>query len=373
MVIMRRRILCVALTSLTLGLNIQTSLAGGMLLASGFNSDQVHRYDAATGAYLGGLGPGGDLNGPLGVTVGPDGKLYVACEESNRILRYDRQTFAYIDTFIFDDPGTPGDETGGLNGPTTAVFGPDGNVYVASFDNDSVRRYNGTTGAFIDVFVPTGSNLLNGPDAGMIFGADGNLYIPSYFSHRVLRFNGTTGAFIDTFITNGGITAASLRNPRTVLFRYGCNDLLINNEQNSRVQRYNATTGAYIDRIIPVVSAPTGMAIGADGNIYVASITDSSIIKFSGQDGSNLGTFVTAGSGGLNGVVFLRFLPLSGDANCDGLVTMADLDGFVQLLIDPVGYAISHPNCDAMNADITDDGAADGLDISAFVRLVLCN
>lgn len=71
--------------------------------------------------------------------------------------------------------------------------------------------------------------------------------------------------------------------------------------------------------------------------------------------------------------MFLRFLPLSGDANCDGLVSLEDLEGFVQLLIDPAGYALSHPNCDTMNADLTDDGDANGLDISAFVNLVLCN
>ena len=38
----------------------QRARAGGMLLACGFNSDQIHRYDATTGAYLGDFGPGGD-------------------------------------------------------------------------------------------------------------------------------------------------------------------------------------------------------------------------------------------------------------------------------------------------------------------------
>lgn len=363
---------CIAVI-VTIGLCATSAIAGGVLLASGFNSDQVHRYDATTGAYIGDLGPGGDLNGPLGVTVGPDGRLYVSCEESNKVLRYDRQTFAFIDEFIFDDPGTPMvDETGGLLGPTTAVFGPDGNLYVASFDNDSVLRYDGTTGAFLNVFVPTGANTLNGPDAGMIFGIDGNLYVPSYFSNRVLRYNGATGAFINTYIATG-ISQSLLSRPRTILFRYGCNEVFVNAESGNRVHRYNATTGAFIDRFIPTITAPTGMAIGADKNIYVASIANNSVVKFSGQDGSNLGTFIPSGSGGLNGVVFLMFLPLSGDANCDGHVSLEDLDGFVQLLIDPAGYAASHPNCDTMNADVTDDGETNGLDIAAFVNLVLCN
>jgi hypothetical protein len=36
------------------------------------------------------------------------------------------------------------------------AFGPDGNLYVASLGTDGVPRYNGTTGAFRDVFASGG-------------------------------------------------------------------------------------------------------------------------------------------------------------------------------------------------------------------------
>src|SRR5262249_4699132 len=49
------------------------------------------------------------------------------------------------------------------NGPTGLDFGPDNNLYVASYGSSSVPRYNGSTGAFIDYFVPSGSNGLSGP------------------------------------------------------------------------------------------------------------------------------------------------------------------------------------------------------------------
>jgi DNA-binding beta-propeller fold protein YncE len=76
------------------------------------------------------------------------------------------------------------------------VFGPDGNLYVASFGTNEVIRYNGTTGVLIDTFASGGG--LSGP-FGLVFGPDGNLYVSSLFTNEVIRYNGTTGALIGTF------------------------------------------------------------------------------------------------------------------------------------------------------------------------------
>jgi len=78
-------------------------------------------------------------------------------------------------TFI-DDFVSSG--SGGLNDPEGLVFGPDGNLYVASEITDEILRYDGTTGAFIDTFVSAGSGGLDKPDDSL-FGPDGNLYVAS--------------------------------------------------------------------------------------------------------------------------------------------------------------------------------------------------
>ena len=59
-----------------------------------------------------------------------------------------------------------------------------------------------------------------------------------------------------------------------------------------------------------------------------------------------------------------------GDLNCDGLVNSFDIDPFVLALADPAGYALAHPECDRMLADVDGDGAVNVFDIDPFVVLL---
>src|SRR5262249_7075284 len=75
-------------------------------------------------------------------------------------------------------------------------------LLVSSYGNDSVMRYNGTTGAFLGAFVIPGYGDLYGPH-GLLIGLDGNLLVASTESHAVLRYNSTTGAFMGAFVPTG--------------------------------------------------------------------------------------------------------------------------------------------------------------------------
>jgi len=50
-------------------------------------------------------------------------------------------------------------------------------VISGKFGNNSVRRYHGETGKFIDIFVPDGSGGLKAP-VGLAFGPDSHLLSP---------------------------------------------------------------------------------------------------------------------------------------------------------------------------------------------------
>ncbi len=207
--------------------------------------------------------------------------------------------------------------SGGLDGPCGVTIGPDGNLYVLSQGNDSVIRYDGSTGEFIDVFVSSGSGGLDFPHDAM-FGPDGNLYVTSRDTHSVLKYHGTTGAFVDDFITpeSGG----DLQNPRGLLFS---DDGFLyvtsvdgddaNQGTGDAVLRYDASTGEF-DRIFVSSGSggldnPTRMAIGPDDDLYVSSTssTSNAVLRYDGSSGTFIDTFIASGSGGLNGPVDLLF------------------------------------------------------------------
>ena len=60
----------------------------------------------------------------------------------------------------------------------------------------------------------------------------------------------------------------------------------------------------------------------------------------------------------------------SGDTNCDGALSYADIDPFVLALSGPSGYAAAFPECPWLNADCNGDGCVDYADIDAFVALL---
>ncbi len=63
-------------------------------------------------------------------------------------------------------------------------------------------------------------------------------------------------------------------------------------------------------------------------------------------------------------------LAVPGDMNCDGVVSVGDINPFVLALTDPAAYAAQFPDCDALNGDCNDDDTVSVGDINCFVALV---
>jgi DNA-binding beta-propeller fold protein YncE len=243
--------------------NLYTSEFG----QAGLPVDAIGRFNGTTGAYLGSFTSG--QNGQTRHIAFHGGYLYVAAEWSNDVVRYDATTGAFVGVFV--PPGS-----GGISAPYGLAFGPDGNLYVAGRNTNGVIKYDGSTGAYLGTFVASGSGGLNLPE-GMAFDPSGAyLYVASSGSSQVLKYNASTGAYV------GVAASAGVSGPTDVTF--GSDGLLyVLSSGNDRILRYTES-GTYVDDYVPSSSLGTahlsGMAFGPDGDLYVAAWGPSQIMRF---------------------------------------------------------------------------------------------
>ena len=85
-------------------------------MASNASPNDILRYDASSGSFLGGTsGTPAGFGTPWGLTFGPDGDLYVSSSDTSNVLRYDGSTGAYLEVFASGS---------GLSGPSGLTFTP---------------------------------------------------------------------------------------------------------------------------------------------------------------------------------------------------------------------------------------------------------
>jgi hypothetical protein len=106
----------------------------GDLFVGGTATDEVFRFDSATGAARGKWGPGAE---PWGLATAPNGDVYVAKFDTSEVTRY-------------EPDGTPA-TSGSFASPRPERLAVDtgGNVYVTS--GDGVRKYD-STGTFLGIW-----------------------------------------------------------------------------------------------------------------------------------------------------------------------------------------------------------------------------
>jgi hypothetical protein len=220
--------------------------------------------------------------------------LVTTADGTNSILRYNGMTGAFIDAFVPSG-------SGGLSFACAMTIGPSGDLFVASLHSNEVLRYNGSTGAFVGAFVSAGSGGLAVP-CGVAFGPDGNLYVSSIAANEILKYDGTTGAFIDVFVPAG---TGGLYAPGHMYFRPDGN-LYVGGgpDGNGSIYRFNSISGAYVDTLVSGRPKPIqDMVFGSDGNIYgsIFHLPYDGVEKYDGTTGAFLGMFIPHGSGGLDG------------------------------------------------------------------------
>ena len=315
--------------------------AAGNVYIADFGNNVIRKVNTAgiistiagngTAAYTGdgGQATAAGLNTPTGVFIDASGNGYIA-DNGNDVIRK-VSAAGIISTYAGN--GTPGYTGDGgqatvatLNAPAGVAFDAIGNVYIADNGNNVIRKVN--SAGIISTIAGNGTAAytgdggqatvatLNAP-AGVAFDAIGNVYIADNGNNVIRKVN--TAGIISTYAGNGTAaytgdggqaTVATLNAPVGVAFDASGN-VYIADQGNNRIRTVSTAgiistiagngTAAYTgdggQATAAGLNTPTGVAIGASGNTYIADNGNQRIRKVTNCALSSNQPTITVNSG----------------------------------------------------------------------------
>lgn len=262
-----------------------------------------------------------EVGNPYGLTIGPDGALYVGEINTHRVRRIDLATGRITTVAGTGEKGYSGD--GGpataaqLNEPYEVRFDPAGNLFFVEMQNAVIRKVDRASG-IITTVAGTGTPGFSG-DGGpatqaqfnqphsIAFDAAGDLYVADIRNNRIRKIDMKTGV-ITTFSGTGertmapdgaSIRGASLNEPRAMdfdakgdmylalragnaVYRIDMRSLTLQHIAGTGQSGYEGDGGPAKDAKL---SGPKGIAIGPDGGVYIADTESHTIRRIDRQTG----------------------------------------------------------------------------------------
>ncbi len=270
---------------------------------------------------------------PYGITIGPDGALYICETKGHAIRRVDFGTGFITRVAGTGAAGSEGD--GGpasdaqLNEPYEVRFDTAGNMYFVEMVGERVRRMDAKTG-LISTIAGTGTAGFGG-DGGpareaqlakphsIALDNDGHLYICDIANHRIRRVD-LADRTITTFAGTGDkkstpdgapIAGTPLNGPRTLDFD-GDHNLYLALREGNAVYRLDLAAGTMHhlagngqkgytgdggNAREAALSGPKGIALAPNGDVYLAD-TESHTIRVIRQATGLIETVVGDGQRG---------------------------------------------------------------------------
>lgn len=254
-----------------------------------------------------GIGTAASFNNPSGIAIDAMGNLYVADTFNHKIRKI--SAAGLVSTFAGSGAGGSADGTGTaatFSQPNGLAVDASGNVYIADRNNDEIRKITAT-----GVVTTLAGSAGNGPFPGSADGigiaarfneplslavdTSGNVYVADSQNHKIRKITAAgvvttiAGSSVSSLIIDGAGTVARFNNPSGIALDTAGN-LYISDSDHHVIRKI--TTAGIVSTFagsgaqgsadgtgLISLNAPSGIAIDASGNMYIANTDNYKIRK----------------------------------------------------------------------------------------------
>ncbi|HLZ15617.1 MAG TPA: hypothetical protein VKQ08_01175 [Cyclobacteriaceae bacterium] len=284
-------------------------------------------FAGSTLGYADGNGTNAQFYYPSGISIGPDGVIYVADTWNNRIRKI--TSSGVVSTIA---GGVAGDLDGQgtaakFNKPTDVAMDKNGNLYVADLFNNKIKKITpdgmvttiaGSTAGYQD-----GQGLtakFKGPGS-LVVNANGTIYITESLDIRAIAPDGTVSTFAGSANSSGhtdgqgwlarfnGITGITIDQDGNLFVGDFVNTMIRKILPDGTVSTVSGSAFGHLDGAAAIArfATPSGVAVDSQGAIYVSDFgyedaygTFYAFIRKIGTDG-NVSTIAGGVSGNKDG------------------------------------------------------------------------
>lgn len=220
-------------------------------------------------------GPEGqELERPMGVAVGPSGRIYVTDPAKSRIAVFDGQGNLLLSF------GKSGSDDERLSYPTYIALDEREKVYVTDVDVKRLKVFS-SKGAFVGDVFPNNDREFDWAPLAVTFDSQGNLYVADIKNHRVVVLKPNR----DIKMTIG----QKGRNEGRFFYPNGIavddeGRIVVADSNNSRFQVFDAE-GRFV-QAVKTRGLPRGLALSDDGKVYAANTLEHLIEVYTLRDGT---------------------------------------------------------------------------------------